>query len=83
MNDSINKISDFQDREFKSRIMSLIARTEKYSAFSSEIIENNELRLRTLGTLESLEGDATELLGQVNIEITDISKKNPRPSYQE
>jgi hypothetical protein len=83
MNDSINKISDFQDREFKSRIMSFIARTEKHSAFSSEIIENDELRLRTLGTLEHLEGDAAELLGQVNIEITDISKKNPHPSYQE
>jgi hypothetical protein len=83
MSDGINKISDFQDRQFKSRIISLIARVEKYSGFSSEIIENDELRLRTLGTLENLEGDATELLGQVNIEITDISKKTPNPSYQE
>lgn len=83
MNDSINKISDFQDREFKSRIISLISRVKKYSGFSAEIIENDETRLRILGVLEALEGDATELLGQVNIEISDISKKNPNPSYME
>jgi hypothetical protein len=83
MNDIINKINDFQNRERKSRIISLIALVEKYSGFSSEIIENDELRLRTLGILENLEGNAAELLGQVNIEITDISKENPKPSYQE
>jgi len=83
MNDNINKISDFQDREFKSRIISLISRVKKYSSFSAEIIENDETRLRTLGVLESIDGDATELLGQVNIEITDICSKNPAPAYQE
>ena len=83
MSDSINKISDFQDREFKSRIISLIARVKKYSAFSSEIIENNELCLRILGTLEDLEGEATKLLGQVNIEISDIAQKTSNPTYQE
>lgn len=83
MNDSINKISDFQDREFKSRIISLVSRVKKYSNFSAEIMENDETRLRTLSILESIEGDATELLGQVNIEITDICSKNPAPTYQE
>lgn len=83
MNDSINKISDFQDREFKSRIISLLSRVKKYSGFSAEIIENDETRLRILGVLESIEGDATELLGQVNIEITDICSKNLAPTYQE
>lgn len=33
--------------------------------------------------MENIEGDATELLGQVNIEITDICNKNPAPAYQE
>lgn len=83
MNDSINKISDFQDREFKSRIISLISRVKKYSSFRAEIIENDETRLRILGVLENIEGDATELLGQVNIEVTDICNKNPAPAYQE
>lgn len=83
INNSINKISDFQDREFKSRIVSLISRVKKYSSFRAEIMENDETRLRTLGILESIEGDATELLGQVNIEIMDICSKNPAPTYQE
>lgn len=83
MNNSLNKISDFQDREFKSRILSLVSRVKKFSGFSSEIIENDETRLRVLGVLENLEGDNTELLGQVNIEISDIAKKNPNPSYQD
>lgn len=83
MSDSINKISDFQDREFKSRIISLVSRVKKYSSFSAEIIEKDETRLRILGVLENIEGDATELLGQVNIEITDICGKNPTPAYQE
>jgi hypothetical protein len=83
ISDSINKISDFQDREFKSRIISLIARVGKYSTFSAEIIENDETRLRILAILEGLEGNATELLGQVNIEITDITRKAPNPSYPE
>lgn len=83
MSDNINKISDFQDREFKSRIISLVSRVKKYSSFSAEIIENDETRLRILGVLENIEGDATELLGQVNIEITDICGKNPTPAYQE
>ncbi|MDL2293265.1 topoisomerase IV [Ruminococcaceae bacterium OttesenSCG-928-D13] len=83
MNDSINKVGDFQNREFKSRIISLISRVKKYSGFSSEIIENDETRIRILSILEGLEGDATELLGQVNIEVCDIVTKNPSPSYQE
>lgn len=80
MNDNINKISDFQDREFKSRIMSLIARTEKYSAFSTEIIENDELRLRTLGTLESLEGDTTEQWHDAQVEALKIDLDKNRKS---
>ena len=40
MTKSIEKISDFQDREFKSRILSLITLVGEISQFSSEIIEN-------------------------------------------
>lgn len=82
MSEGINKISDFQGREFKSRIFSLVSRIKKYSGFSSEIIENDESRLRILGVLEITEGDATELLGQVNMEISDICQNNSTPTYE-
>jgi hypothetical protein len=83
MNDSINRIGDFQDREFKSRILSLVARVGKISEFSSEILEDDETRSRKLLALEDLEGNATELLGQVNLTIADTSDKNPNPPYKE
>lgn len=80
---SIDQISDFQDREFKSRILSLLSRVEEISQFSSEIMENDEQRKIKLTTLENLKGIATELLGQVNITITDISQKSANLDFKE
>ena len=82
MNDSINKISDFQDREFKSRIISLMALVGEISQFSAEIMENDELRTIKLSSLENMKADATELLGQVNETIIGISQSNPKPDYK-
>ena len=83
MNKNISKISDFQDKEFKSRIMSLIALVGEVSQFSTEIIENDEVRTLKLAALENMKADATELLGQVNETIIGISKSNPNPVYKE
>lgn len=83
MTKSIDQISDFQDREFKSRILSLLSRVGEISEFSSEIMENDEQRKIKLTTLENLKGIAIELLGQVNLTITDISQKSPNPDYKE
>jgi hypothetical protein len=82
MNKSIDKISDFQDREFKSRILSLISRLGKISLFSSEIMESNDLCNRKLQTLDDLEGECTQLLQQVNLTIDEETKKNPKPDYK-
>jgi len=83
MNKNISKISDFQDREFKSRILSLLSRVGEISRFSSEIMEIDEQRNIKLITLENLKGIATELLGQVNLTIDDIFQKSPNPNYKE
>lgn len=80
---SIDKIGDFQDREFKSRILSVITLVEEISQFSSEIMENDEQRNLKLAALENLKATATELLGQVNITISDITQKTPNPDYKE
>lgn len=78
---SINKISDFQDREFKSRILSVISLVGEISQFSMEILEDDNQRKLKLSSLESIKANVTELLGQVNISISDITKKNPNPDY--
>jgi len=81
MTRNIDKISDFQDREFKSRISSLISLVGEISQFSKEILEDDNQRKSKLFALEGIKATATELLGQVNISIDDIIKKNPRPDY--
>jgi hypothetical protein len=83
MSKNINRISDFQDKEFKSRIMSLLALVGEISQFSVEIIENDELRTIKLSALEGMKADATELLGQVNETIIGISQSNQNLKYKE
>lgn len=80
---SVNKISDFQEREFKSRIISLIALVGKISNFSSEILESNDLRNRKMHTLDDLEREGTQLLQQINLAIDEIIKKNQKPDYRD
>ena len=82
MSKNINKIVDFQEREFKSRIMSLMTLVGEISHFSVEIIENDELRLIKLSALEDRKASATELLGQVNETIAGILQNNPNPDYK-
>lgn len=82
MNNSINKISDFQEKEFKSRVLSLIAHVGVISQFSVEILENAEQRKIKLAGLDDLNRNATELLGQVNETIAGIVQNNPNPNYK-
>ncbi|OFI49311.1 hypothetical protein BG261_01645 [Floricoccus tropicus] len=70
---SISKVRDFQEREFKSKILALVARVGKITEFSKEIIYNDDLRKSKLMTLEALEGEATQLIQQVNISIEELS----------
>ncbi len=82
ISNSISQISDFQNREFKSRILSLIARVEKISNYSMEILENDELRILKLQTLDDLEGEGTQLLQQVNLTISELINKNHKLDYK-
>lgn len=76
ISDSISKISDFQDNEFRSRVFSLVAHVKKIADFQVEILENDELRLSKIAQLDSLEEECTQLLGQVNLTLAGYSKKN-------
>ncbi len=80
---NIDKISDFQNREFKSRILHVITFIGEISKFSSEIMESDDQRKLKLITLANLMTSAAQLLGQVNFTIDDIVKKSPNPDYKE
>lgn len=71
----IEKIADFQEKEFKSKVYALVAEVQKSSTFQVETMENNELRIRELDHLKSLEHECAQLLGQANLELQEITGK--------
>lgn len=81
ISEDISDIADFQEREFKSRILSLIARVQKISSFSTEILESDDLRKKKLQTLDDLEGEGSQLLQQVNLAIDELFKKYQKLDY--
>lgn len=80
---SLDKIADFQQMEFKARILSLISKVGKISQFNAEIIENEEIRKRTLDNLSRHEDEATELLQQVNLSIENLISKNKGNDFEQ
>ena len=75
INAGIEKIADFQQTEFKSKVYALVAEVQKSSTFQVETIENDELRNRELSHLKSLEHECAQLLGQANLSLQEISGK--------
>lgn len=75
ISDDISKISEFQDNEYKSRVLSLVAHVKKITDFEIEIIENEELRLSKITHLDNLEEECTKLLGQANLTLAGFAKK--------
>ncbi len=75
INAEIEKIADFQQTEFKSKVYALVAEVQKSSTFQVETIENDELRNRELSHLKSLEHECAQLLGHANFSLQDISGK--------
>lgn len=75
ISDGLEKISSFQDNEYKSKVFALVAQVKKISAFQSEILENEALKKSELDHLNELEDKCLELLGQANLTVADYSKK--------
>lgn len=74
LNSSIEKVSSFQNNEYKSKIMSIFSQVKKITSYESEILENDQLRKDELNNLNRLEGECTQLLGQANLTIEEITK---------
>jgi len=75
MSASIEKITAFQQNEFRSKVYALVAEAQKISTFQVETMENHELRDRELNHLRSLEHECVELLGQANLSLQEIALK--------
>lgn len=69
ISDGLDRIADFQNTEYKSKVYALVAEVQKTSSFQLEIMENGDLRGRELVHLKNLEHECAELLGQANLTI--------------
>lgn len=75
INDEILKISNFQDTEYKSKILALLIQIKRISTFQTEILENKRLRDSDIDKLNALEQTCIELLGQANLMIKEHIKR--------
>lgn len=76
INDSLGRIEEFQDNEYKSKVFALVAQIKKMASFRTEILENEELRLSEINRLNDLEQECIELLGQANLTAVGYSGKS-------
>lgn len=76
ISDSISKISDFQDNEYRSKVLSLMSFVKRISDFQTEVIENNELRLSKISQLDRLEENCTQLLGHANFALVKFTEND-------
>ena len=83
INKSLSAISDYQKREFKSRVRSLVVNVQSISTFSEEIFEDETIRNNKLIHLQQLQEQTTQLLEQVNLEIEELIQKEIQISYEE
>lgn len=71
----IDVIADFQAAEYRSKVYALVASVQKYSEFQVELLENDELRLRALSSLDNLEHECAQYLGQANLQLRTLSER--------
>lgn len=76
INEEISQISSFQNNEYKSKILALVIQIKRISSFQTEIMENEQLRNLDIDKLNNLEQNCIELLGQANLTITELTKKD-------
>ena len=74
--DNISKISDFQEAEYRGKVIALITNVQASSQFQFEIVENSEMRLQEISKLNQYETTCAELLAQANVIIEKFSKKD-------
>ncbi|WP_197719714.1 hypothetical protein [Parvimonas micra] len=75
INNNLSEIKNFQDNEYKGRVISLVSHIKNIADFKVEILEDNDLRLLKINKLERMEEECTKLLVQANLTIEGYSKK--------
>lgn len=72
VNNGLSRIAEFQDNEYKSKVLALTMQVKRIADFKVEIIENAELRKEEILRLQIMEKDCMELLGQANLTVEQL-----------
>ena len=72
---SIDKISDFQDSEYLSKVLHIFSKINEITENQTDILSNDESRKNAYNDIKDIETKCAELLGQANIQIGNILKK--------
>jgi len=67
---NIDKISNFQDSEYQSKLLHIVSKMEEIIEHQNEILKNDEARKNAYHDNKELETKCAELLGQANMQIS-------------
>lgn len=79
---NIDKISNFQDCEYQSKLLHIVSKLREILDYQDEILRNDEARKNSYHDNKELETKCAELLGQANMQIkenfsdSDLDYKN-------
>lgn len=79
---NIDRVADFQDMEFKSKVLTLVIQIKKSATFQSEILNDEEMRRAEITKLDSFEHESTELLTQATLSLSEYADRNCK-NYKE
>ena len=82
INDSLSRVTNFLDVQYKSEVASLMESVYNISRFQISSIENEELRSRELDNIQELRKDCQRLLNQAETTIETLTSKT-YSSYSE
>lgn len=74
---TMQKLADFQMDEYRSTIQALLNQVNKITGHQAEVLMNDELRSRTLTTLDKCERECDRLLGQAQQALLRLSQTKP------
>ena len=73
VNKGLNRITNFQDKEYQSKVITLVAQIQEIARFQVEILENEELRMSEIDNLNRWKKECVQLLEQACLMVEDFT----------
>ncbi len=75
LSESLNRLGEFQNNEFKSKVFALHAQVARSTTFRAETMANTGLREAEIAKLDQMEHECIELLGQASLMISSYTSR--------